>query len=127
MGPGSLYTSLLPSLLVPGIREALEAPRGLRVFVCNVATQVGETEGYTLAEHLAALNAHGVGHRRRACSRTTICDARAARDYPGQPVRIDLPAGRRAAAARHRPDVVDAANAHRHDSLEAGRALIAPP
>ena len=61
LGPGSLYTSLLPSLLVPGIRSALEATSGVRVFVCNVATQPGETEGYTLSEHLAALHAHGVG------------------------------------------------------------------
>ncbi len=45
LGPGSLYTSLLPSLLVPGIRSAIEAARGLRVYVANVATQPGETRG----------------------------------------------------------------------------------
>ncbi len=49
IGPGSLYTSLLPPLLVPGIREALATTRAPRVFVCNVATQVGETEGYMLS------------------------------------------------------------------------------
>ena len=46
IGPGSLYTSLLPPLLVPGMREALADTRAARVFVCNVATQLGETEGY---------------------------------------------------------------------------------
>ena len=43
IGPGSLYTSLLPPLLVPGMREALAETRATRLFVCNVATQLGET------------------------------------------------------------------------------------
>jgi uncharacterized cofD-like protein len=58
VGPGSLYTSVLPPLLVPEIRAALAATPALRVFACNVATQVGETEGYDLADHVEALVAH---------------------------------------------------------------------
>jgi len=58
IGPGSLYTSVMPNLLVPGIRKALEATTALKVFVCNVATQHGETDGFGVAEHLAALQAH---------------------------------------------------------------------
>jgi uncharacterized cofD-like protein len=57
-GPGSLYTSVLPSLLVPEIREALEQTAATRVYVCNVATQAGETEGFDLSDHVEALVAH---------------------------------------------------------------------
>ena len=58
VGPGSLYTSILPPLLVPEIRAALATTPALRVFACNVATQAGETEGYDLADHVEALVAH---------------------------------------------------------------------
>ena len=58
LGPGSLYTSVLPVLLVPAIREAVANAPGVRVYACNVATQLGETEGYDLADHVEALLAH---------------------------------------------------------------------
>lgn len=58
LGPGSLYTSLLPSLLIPAIRDAVLAAPCPRVFVCNVATQEGETTGFDLAAHVEALVAH---------------------------------------------------------------------
>lgn len=58
LGPGSLYTSLLPSLLIPAIRDAVERATAPRIFVCNVATQEGETSGFDLAAHLDALVAH---------------------------------------------------------------------
>jgi 2-phospho-L-lactate transferase/gluconeogenesis factor (CofD/UPF0052 family) len=62
IGPGSLFTSLLPALLVPGIREAIAASGALVVYVCNVATQPGETGGYDLADHVDALARHGAAH-----------------------------------------------------------------
>jgi uncharacterized cofD-like protein len=58
LGPGSLYTSVLPVLLIPQIGEAVAAAPGIRVYACNVATQVGETEGMDLAQHVEALVAH---------------------------------------------------------------------
>jgi uncharacterized cofD-like protein len=58
IGPGSLYTSILPNLLVPRILEALRATSALKVYVCNVATQPGETDGYTAQAHLSALERH---------------------------------------------------------------------
>jgi uncharacterized cofD-like protein len=57
-GPGSLYTSVLPNLLVPDIARAVEASRAVKVYVCNVATQRGETEGYSVETHVAALETH---------------------------------------------------------------------
>ncbi|MEO8082300.1 MAG: gluconeogenesis factor YvcK family protein [Ardenticatenales bacterium] len=58
LGPGSLYTSVLPNLLVPDIGAALEATRAPVVFVANVATQPGETDGYSLQDHVDALTRH---------------------------------------------------------------------
>src|SRR5207244_9593388 len=58
LGPGSLFTSVLPVLLIPAIRRAVASAPGIRVYACNVATQVGETEGFDLADHVEALIAH---------------------------------------------------------------------
>ncbi|HNB52395.1 MAG TPA: YvcK family protein [Anaerolineales bacterium] len=58
VGPGSLYTSILPNLLVPDITAAIRASRGVKMYVCNVATQPGETQGYSVGDHLRALEEH---------------------------------------------------------------------
>ncbi|MEE4275328.1 MAG: YvcK family protein [Thermoleophilia bacterium] len=60
LGPGSLYTSIMPNLLIAEVREALERTRAWVVYVCNIMTQPGETDGYTTADHLDALYRHGV-------------------------------------------------------------------
>lgn len=58
IGPGSLYTSVIPNFLVDGITEALAETKALRVFVMNVMTQEGETEGYTGYDHIRAFIDH---------------------------------------------------------------------
>lgn len=58
LGPGSLFTSLVPVLLVHGVTDAIRASRGVRVLIANLMTQPGETVGMSLAEHLDALEAH---------------------------------------------------------------------
>jgi uncharacterized cofD-like protein len=58
LGPGSLFTSLIATLLVPGIRSALKETKGRRVFVCNNRIQKGETEGFSVSDHVGALLAH---------------------------------------------------------------------
>lgn len=58
IGPGSLYTSILPNLLVQGIADALRATDAEIYYVCNVATQPGETEGFSVADHVLALEKH---------------------------------------------------------------------
>ena len=58
IGPGSLYTSILPNLLVPDITKAIHASRGLKIYVCNVAAQHGETDGYSCVDHIEALERH---------------------------------------------------------------------
>ena len=58
LGPGSLYTSVIPNLLVDGIVDAIRDCNGLKVYVCNVMTQEGETEGYTVSDHIRAIFEH---------------------------------------------------------------------
>ncbi len=58
IGPGSLYTSVLPNLLIRELGDALRTAKALRVYVCNVMTQPGETDGYAAEDHLAALIEH---------------------------------------------------------------------
>jgi len=59
LGPGSLYTSVIPNLLIPQIRAALAAVDVPRVYICNIMTEPGETDAYTVADHLRALEAVG--------------------------------------------------------------------
>lgn len=58
LGPGSLYTSVIPNLLVPGIVEAITKSSALKFYVCNIMTQPGETLGYTASDHLKAIYQH---------------------------------------------------------------------
>lgn len=56
IGPGSLYTSIIPNLLVPEINEALAKAKTPRIYVCNIMTQPGETDGYTVSDHIRAID-----------------------------------------------------------------------
>lgn len=58
LGPGSLYTSILPNLLVPDLSAAVRNSPALKIFICNVATQPGETDGYDCGDHIRGLEAH---------------------------------------------------------------------
>lgn len=56
IGPGSLYTSVIPNLLVPEIREAIAACQAPRIYICNIMTEPGETDGYTVSDHIQAID-----------------------------------------------------------------------
>ncbi len=58
LGPGSLYTSIIPNLLVSGVAEEIAESDALKLYICNVMTQEGETEGYSAADHIRALFTH---------------------------------------------------------------------
>jgi len=58
IGPGSVYTSVIPNLLVPGIPEALAEADCIKAYICNVMTQSGESDAFTAAEHLVAIQAN---------------------------------------------------------------------
>lgn len=63
LGPGSLFTSIIPNLLVPGIVEAIKESQGICIFVCSLADVQGETLGMSALEHIAALERHGLQGR----------------------------------------------------------------
>lgn len=58
LGPGSLYTSVIPNLLVGGIAESIEKSKAAKIYVCNIMTQPGETQEYTVSDHIKALYGH---------------------------------------------------------------------
>lgn len=59
LGPGSLYTSIMPNLLVDGVADAIRRSKALKIYICNVMTQPGETDGYTASMHAKAIIDHG--------------------------------------------------------------------
>ncbi len=121
-GPGSLYTSVLPNLLVREIAQALAASRATRVYVCNVATQCGETDGYSVGDHVTALERHvGRGLFPLVLANDNL-------QHAGR-----LPAGVEATQLQVPPtatyrlvgaDLVDPACPWRHDSEKLARALV---
>lgn len=58
LGPGSLYTSIMPNLLIDGMAEALRESKAVKIYICNVMTQPGETDGYTASMHAKAILDH---------------------------------------------------------------------
>lgn len=58
LGPGSLYTSVIPNLLIPQVAETIALSRAVKIYVCNVMTQPGETDGYTVSDHVKAILKH---------------------------------------------------------------------
>jgi len=114
IGPGSLFTSLLPALLVPGMREAIAASGALVVFVCNVATQPGETGGFDLADHVDALARHGAAHLPDIVLANNRFNALAPEGWAGEPVRLRWPPAMASVPRLILDDLVDPANAHHH-------------
>jgi len=61
LGPGSLYTSIIPNLLVAGVADAIRNSRATRVYVANIMTQPGETDGFSVTDHVRAIYEHAGG------------------------------------------------------------------
>jgi uncharacterized cofD-like protein len=125
MGPGSLYTSVLPNLLVPGIAEALFESSAHRVFVANVATQHGETDGYSAADHYAAARRHlgrgDVAHI--VLANSNLPSDPLPEEWLSTPV--NAPGDADYGAARLvLADVVDHAVRHRHDEEQLASTLM---
>jgi len=127
LGPGSLYTSLLPVLLVPGVTDAMRRTGGRRVAIANLMTQPGETLGMGLGEHLAAIDSHvGPGLIQDVLFHEGHLDLRrlaAYREQFAEPVLPEEPEGRpeRMIGA----DLVTAEGKIRHDPEKLCRALLA--
>jgi uncharacterized cofD-like protein len=124
IGPGSLFSSVLPNLLISDIRDAVAAANGLRVYVCNVATQPGETGSFSAAQHLEALFGHvGEGLIDFALLNGNH-DGRRPQGWLGEPVRVDERKLEELNVGIIEEDLVDETNAHRHDSAKLAAALM---
>jgi uncharacterized cofD-like protein len=124
LGPGSLYTSLLPSLLLPEIRDAVAASTALRVYVCNVATQLGETTGFDLADHVEALVAHaGVGILDAVLANNRF-GVRVPADYAAVPVKLRWPPALATPPRLVLDDVVDPEHGHHHDPIVLAASVL---
>lgn len=119
LGPGSLFTSILPNLLVPGIRDALLATTARKVFVCNLAVQRGETTGFDGPAHLGAL----LGHLGPDAVDVVVAHQGRAPRWQTPPISID-PAGLAALGVEVvTADVLPDDAAARHDPRRLARVL----
>lgn len=120
VGPGSLYTSLLPNLLVPDVMAAIRASRALKIFTCNIAAQKGETDSYSAYDHVRAVEDH-IGED---LFEIVLCndnyDERLARDLEW--VRADERT--RADSRAYITDLVDVHHPWRHDSTKLAQTLM---
>ncbi len=125
-GPGSLFTSVLPNLLVPDIAGAIRASQAVKVYVSNVATQRGETDGFGVHEHIRALQIH-VGQD--LFQLVLANDHFPAPHPPGEGVTwVHLPTPHAMAAGGYRvitDDLVDLEQPWRHASDKLARRLLA--
>jgi uncharacterized cofD-like protein len=122
LGPGSLYTSVMPNMLVQGIRRAISASSAPKIYACNVATQHGETDGFSVRDHVAAIESHigtGILHYVLANDNLTEEALRAEHSVPVA-VDADINHGLRLVKA----DVVSEENRYHHDSVKLARAVM---
>lgn len=125
IGPGSLFTSILPSLLVNGITEAIRASGAYKVYVCNVATQQGETDGFDVADHVEALENH-IG---RGVFDTVLANNSYPSKNAGERTNYVLPTSDNHAISQryqlHMTDLTDMERPWRHDPTKLAQALLA--
>jgi len=120
VGPGSLYTSLLPNLLVQDLLGAVRSSRALKVYVCNIATQSGETDLYSCSDHIRALEEHLGDH----LFDIVLCND----NYEGQLNEgsqwVQTDEMMLANPRLHSADLSDANYPWRHDSVKLARTLV---
>ncbi len=122
LGPGSLYTSILPNLLVEGIRRSLIASSALKVYVCNVATQPGETDDFSVADHVTAIEQHvGKNLINYVLANDSLSHGTTSAT-PTEPVRVD--AAINGGIRLMKQDVVSEENRYHHDSEKLTQALL---
>jgi uncharacterized cofD-like protein len=121
IGPGSLYTSILPNILVRDLLEAIHASRGVKIYVSNIATQPGETEQYTSSDHIRAIE-ELIGFE---LVDIIVCNSCYDGKLEGnvQWVRVDESATRD--SRLYCTDLVDRKNAWRHDTARLAQTLMA--
>ncbi|MEK6256309.1 MAG: YvcK family protein [Chloroflexota bacterium] len=120
IGPGSLYTSILPNLLVPDVAAAIRSSQALKIYVCNLATQPGETDNYSCGDHIRSLEAHvGLGFFDLA-----ICNSVHEGDLPEGSSWVTVEDDLEDDYAIYRSDLHDGQNPGVHDSAKLTQVLV---
>ncbi len=134
LGPGSLYTSIVPNLLVPGISAAVRQSLAAKLYVCNVLTQPGETTGFTVGDHVEALMLNSstpAGEGYRLMDTVLVSDI--AKTAPERlanlpegaaPVKFDAEKVRSLAVGAISKSIVSDAAVSHHDSLKLARVIM---
>ncbi len=127
IGPGSLYTSVIPNLLIKPIAEAIRHAKALRVYICNVMTQPGETDGYAAEEHLSAIIEHAglvadvIVLNGRRPSEAILQTYQAENQFP---VQFDIAAIRELGVTPFFGDIISEGNYVRHDPAALGETIF---
>ena len=128
LGPGSLYTSVLPNLLVAGVADTLRQTKASRIYICNVMTQPGETDGYTAADHVRAI----IDHIGPGCIDYVLVNVQAVAPelqevYARQnayPVEADVEAINALGVQAVRADLISETSLVRHDPVKLSRTIV---
>jgi uncharacterized cofD-like protein len=121
VGPGSLYTSIIPDLLVPDISAAIRSSRALKFYVCNVASQRGETDGYTCGDHVRTIETHLGGER---MFDLIVCNQNYQPALSKGTTWVKPEAGLDQEYPLYMSDLVDADNPWRHDSQKLAQTIM---
>ncbi len=129
MGPGSLYTSILPNLIIRGVTEAIAAASAYKIYVCNVMTQPGETDGFTASDHVRVLLEHTDPKLVDACiiNDAVVSNEEALSRYHQEnayPVAADSDRIKALGVKVIAADLLSVADYVRHDSKKLTQALI---
>lgn len=128
LGPGSLYTSILPNLLVRGVADTLRQSQAVKIYICNVMTQPGETDGYSASEHVKAILDHvGMGVIDYVVVNSHNVAEELKQKYASQgayPVEADIEAIESMGIKVVKTDVVSETNWVRHDPLKLSRTIV---
>ncbi len=120
IGPGSLYTSLLPNLLVPDLADAIRVSRAFKVYIANIATQRGETDCFTLDDHIRVLDEH-IGGR---LFDVAILNSNYTPALPGNIEYVQAGDAAAAGCVVVRGDLVDEMHPWRHDPRKLSQIII---
>ncbi len=128
LGPGSLYTSIIPNIIIHGVAEAIAQSSAFKIYVCNVMTQPGETEHYSASEHLKAIEEHAQAKIIDACLvNTTVAPQEALEKYRlgrSFPVDCDVEKIYQMGYKAVTVDLLGVSDYVRHDSEKLTQALI---
>jgi uncharacterized cofD-like protein len=128
LGPGSLYTSILPNLLVRGVADTLRKSQAVKIYICNVMTQPGETDGYSASEHVKAILDHvGLGVIDYVVINSQHVAVELQEKYADQgayPVTADIEVLEEMGIKAVMADVISETNWVRHDPLKLSRTIV---